>query len=159
MRNAGVIVHLQAEWQNLTWRISLFTLFTPNYLPVNHHPSSPDFFAFLILFSFLPSSFSFSSCCYFVHSSFFPYCSSGYFTTSSCICFCSKSFSSFSSPPPLPPAPTSPCFHLHLYPLCTPSVPLLYPIFTPSVPLLLFFLLYTIPFLFLYLLFSALSLS
>ena len=93
-------------------------------------------------------------------------------------------FSSSSSP-----ALTSPCFHLRLYPLCTPSVPPsvppslpilypiftpsvphlypfcapslphLYPIFTPSVPLLLFFFLYTIPFLFLYLLFSALSLS
>ena len=40
-------------------------------------------------------------------------------------------FSSSSSP-----ALTSPCFHLHLYPLCTPSVLLLYPIFTPSVPYL-----------------------
>ena len=68
-----------------------------------------------------------------MHSSF-PYCSSGYFTTSFCICFCSKSFSSFSSPPPLPPALTSPCFHLHLYPFCTPSIPLLYPFCTPSVP-------------------------
>ena len=79
----------------------------------------------------------------------FPYCSSGYFTTSSCIRFCSKSFSSFSSPPPLPLpllllvfisvcTPSVPLLYPLLYPLpypfCTPSLPLLYLICTPSVP-------------------------
>ena len=41
-------------------------------------------------------------------------------------------FSSSSSPCPN----TSPCFHLHLCPLCTPSVPPSVPFCTPSLPLL-----------------------
>ena len=144
MRNAGVIVHLQAEWQNLTWRISPFTLFTPNYLPVNHHPSFfPCLLCISFLFSFLPF---FMLLLYalllplllfwllyhlFLHLFLLQKLFFFFFSSSSSPC---PYFSMFSSPsvPLLYPfyTPSVPL----LYPFCTPSLPLLCPIFTPSVP-------------------------
>ena len=147
MRNAGVIVHLQAEWQNLTWRISPFTHFTPNYLPVNHHPSFfpwllcisyfiffPPFLFLLLFMLLLYALLLLPLLLFWLLYHLFLYL----FLLQKLFLFF---FSSSSSPCPN----TSPCFHLHLCPLCTPSappsvpfctpsLPLLYPIFTPSVP-------------------------
>ena len=139
MRNAGVIVHLQAEWQNLTWRISPFTHFTPNYLPVNHHPSFfpcllcvscfiffPPFLFLLLLMLLLYTLLLLPLLHFWLLYHLFLYLFLlqklflFFFTSSSSAC---PYFSLFSSPS-IPP----------LYPFCTPFCTLLYPIFTPSVP-------------------------